>query len=487
MRAHIKDRKGRPKRWQVCWEDPDTHKERTKSYALKDEAEEFLDEIRNSIRSGSYVDLTNTTTVAEYARAWVAGQPHRRTTARRVEGLIRNTLEGTPLGNARLITAASRPSMVQAWVTGLGRPQAEGGRGLSARTLRVNHVAMLKTVFNAAVADRLIPASPFQRGRLALPVQERKEVVPLTVAQVRQLAEAAPPQARAMVLTQAALGLRAGELCGLRVQDVDWLAREPMVRIEEQIDLDFGGRAPLKTPGSRRTLPAPDSLIAILREHAARFPPLPDGTLFYGVRTGRSYRSGYHTIIMGSVRRAVAADPTFPSDTSSHSLRHHYAGELIRGGATPHEVAAMLGHTDVKLVWSTYGHLFPDSESRVRKIINSVWSERFGSETEGREGFLRGPAGGPNEDHESLTCDDGAQCGYGLNTWLPEIMRSAGLPARRGAGAVAGAQRGRCAGPARRGPGRGPDRQPALDSSTPTSGTCTPRRPAARRWARRAE
>jgi integrase len=50
----------------------------------------------------------------------------------------------------------------------------------------------------------------------------RERIVPLTVDQVRALADAMPPRNRAMVIAQAGLGLRLGELLALRVQDVDF-------------------------------------------------------------------------------------------------------------------------------------------------------------------------------------------------------------------------------------------------------------------------
>jgi integrase len=49
--------------------------------------------------------------------------------------------------------------------------------------------------------------------------------VPLSIEQVATLAGAMPERYRTMVLTQAALGLRIGELLALRVEDVDFLRR----------------------------------------------------------------------------------------------------------------------------------------------------------------------------------------------------------------------------------------------------------------------
>jgi integrase len=77
--------------------------------------------------------------------------------------------------------------------------------------------------------------------------------VPLSVEQVVALARAMPERYRAMVLTQAGLGLRIGELLALRVQDVDFLRRT--VRIEWQFTQGSKGeRSEPKTPRSRRTI-----------------------------------------------------------------------------------------------------------------------------------------------------------------------------------------------------------------------------------------
>ena len=51
---------------------------------------------------------------------------------------------------------------------------------------------------------------------------------------------------------------------------------------------------------------------------------------------------------------------------------------------------------------------------------------------------------------------------YGLNTWLPQIMKSAGYELGAALALLLVLNVGRGAGPARRGPGRRPDRQPAV-------------------------
>ena len=93
-------------------------------------------------------------------------------------------------------------------------------------------VGHMSAIYTAAVLDRLVAVSPVQRIKLPDATQER--IVPLTVDQVEALADAVEPRCRAMIVVQAGLGLRAGELLGLRVQDVNFLGRT--VRIEYQRD-----------------------------------------------------------------------------------------------------------------------------------------------------------------------------------------------------------------------------------------------------------
>lgn len=191
--------------------------------------------------------------------------------------------------------------------------------------------------------------------------------MPLTVEQVRALAAAIPARNRAMVLTQAGLGLRIGELLGLRVQDVDFLRR--VVRVETQLAPGSRVRSQPKTPRSRRAVPLPQVVADALAEHLASFPAGADGSVFT-TTTGGPYRHDYYgsMIFKAAVERAG-----LPLSTTSHALRHHYASVLLAGGESVVAVAERLGHENASLVLSTYGHLMPDSEDRTRRAVDEAW------------------------------------------------------------------------------------------------------------------
>ncbi|MGY1711430.1 tyrosine-type recombinase/integrase [Geodermatophilus sp. SYSU D00758] len=259
VESRLTRRAGREaKVYDVRFRDPDG-RQRRKTFGKKGDADRFAATVEADKLRGQYVDHSHRVTVAEYARTWAAVRPHRPSTARRVSSLIEQHIAGTRLGDRRL--SAVRPSEVQAWAS-------DRAQVLAPTTLR-NLVSLLRSIYASAVLDRLAASSPVVR--VALPRHERARVVPLTVAQVQELADAMPTRNRAMVVTQAGLGLRIGELLALRVEDIDFLRRT--ARVEFQIAPGAKLRSEPKTPRSRRTIPLPQVVADELAAHIAEFPP----------------------------------------------------------------------------------------------------------------------------------------------------------------------------------------------------------------------
>ncbi len=345
----------RPTGWLGRYYDADG-KERTKMHRTRTAAVRWEREQKVATERGGAVDHRNKETVTQACRRYAATRPHKPRTARRVAGMIDNHIAPTPLGDRRLTTV--RPSEVQAWAT--GRAQV-----LAPTTLR-NLVSFLRSVYASAVLDRLVASSPVVK--LALPSPSRERIVPLTVAEVRRLADAIPPRNRAMVITQAGLGLRIGELLALRLEDVDFLRRT--ARVEWQLDSTTRKRVDPKTPRSRRTIPLPAPVSDALAEHIKVFPPGADGSLFT-TRYGQPYRHDYYgaRIFVEAVARAG-----LPAGITTHDLRHHYASVLLAASESVVAVAERLGHENATLVLKVYGHLMPDSEARTRRAIEDAWS-----------------------------------------------------------------------------------------------------------------
>jgi integrase len=329
--------------------------------------------IRADLARGAHIDMTNKTTVAEYFRQWTGDRVLRPATLEIRETILRVHLEPVPLGSRPLVKV--KPSEIQAWA------RSRGGT-LGPRTLR-RHVSVLRSMFATAALDGLIARNPVQPlARLSLPRLDTPKLVPLTIEQVQAWADHAPAHVRAMILTQAGLGLRISELLAVRTGDVDFMRRE--VRIDEQLDAK-GHRAPLKTANSRRKVPLPSVTSLVISEHIRQFPPGPGGLIFTpvyaefrsdGRRNNAPHQRANRTWPQNVVRqpyRAAAVAAGLPAGTSSHSLRHHYASVLLDAGESVHAVAERLGDTP-QMVLDTYGHLMPEREDTTRKAVDAAWN-----------------------------------------------------------------------------------------------------------------
>ena len=208
-----------------------------------------------------------------------------------------------------------------------------------------------------------IPASPAQK--LSLPKLPDNNFVPLTVAQVQTLAKAAPPHASALVLVQAGLGPRLGELLALRAKEVSLTFR--VVRIQEQLTQNGKQRTDTKN-GVHRTVPISDLVVEVLRAHMADFPPTTEDELIFTVN-GIAWRQDQYDRVF---RRAVQ-DGGLPTGTTSHTLRHHFVSVLLHAGISVVEVAELIGDT-AEMVTKVYGHVMPNSEDRPRRPIDLAWS-----------------------------------------------------------------------------------------------------------------
>lgn len=359
--GHIRDRwkdparRGKGKRWQVKVQ-VDGRERDGGSFDNKEVAKRKLVELEASVHRGQWVDPNNPTTVAELVRARVEIKNYRARTTARVESMIRNHVEGTPLGKRRVVKV--KPSEVQAWVSDRAKLMAPG-------TLRIL-VSLVSGAFDAAVLDGIVGVTPFRK--ITLPEGAKEQLVALTVEQVDLLADSIGARYRAMVVVQSSLGLRIGELLALRVEDVDFLRRT--VRIEDQIDRVTRERVPPKTPWSKRTLPLlTDVAAAELSRHIAAYPPTPEGLIFHtrsGLPVGHDWYN--NKILVPAARKAG-----LPEGTTSHQLRHHFASVLLKAGVPVTDVAKYLGHKTPALVISTYGHWIPGGEEVARKVIEAAW------------------------------------------------------------------------------------------------------------------
>jgi site-specific recombinase XerD len=133
---------------------------------------------------------------------------------------------------------------------------------------------------------------------------------------------------RAVLLLLSRMGLRAGEVAGLGLDDIDWRRGEITVRGK-------GGR--------RDRLPLPAdigaAIVAYLRD--GRPAGALDRTVFISAQAPRQSLSylGITTIVAEAARRAG-----IPGRVHAHRLRHSAATAMLRGGGSLTEIGQALRH-----------------------------------------------------------------------------------------------------------------------------------------------
>ena len=133
----------------------------------------------------------------------------------------------------------------------------------------------------------------------------------------------------AILLLLARLGLRAGEVVALHLEDIDWRAGEIIVRGKGL----FHDRMPLPADVG-------EALASYLRRDR---PSCQTRRLFVCMKAPR--RGFAHSPTLTTiVRRALARAGLTPSFKGAHLLRHSLATSMLRSGATMGEIAEILRH-----------------------------------------------------------------------------------------------------------------------------------------------
>ena len=138
---------------------------------------------------------------------------------------------------------------------------------------------------------------------------------------------------RAILLLLARLGLRAGDIVRLRLDDIDW--KEATVRVCGKGRLET--RLPL-------TQEVGDAIVDYLRAGRPR-----TGTDVVFLRACAPYRAITPACVSTMVAQAIRkAGVTRPSRGAAHLLRHSVATGMLRHGASLQEIAAVLRHRSIE-------------------------------------------------------------------------------------------------------------------------------------------
>lgn len=198
--------------------------------------------------------------------------------------------------------------------------------------------------------------------------KSRKEPVVLTVSQHRKLLNYLKSRQNNLdigLFICLSLGLRIGEICGLKWEDIDLIRKSINIkRTVERIYVKDGGRmftkiinGTPKTKSACRELPICKDLLKSLAEMKDLYES--DTYVLSGKDIPlepRTYRNHLNkTLDMLGIPRI-----------RFHSLRHSFATRCIESGADCKTVSSLLGHADIRTTLNLYVH--PDLEQKKRCI-----------------------------------------------------------------------------------------------------------------------
>lgn len=315
-------------RWQASFVGPNGQRQYAPdTFRTKTDADRWLVAVEADISRGAWLDdQLGRETFGNYAAAYLRENPE--VGERWAETCRRNMrLHMTDLRDLPLIGIT--PPVVRSWYA--AALAGDGGKTSIAQSYR-----FLRAVMNAAKRDNAILMNPCQiPGAGGDRAKERGIATP---SEVQQLVDAITHRYRAAVLLAAWCGLRRGEICGLRTEDVDvvggvvWVRQSRVELLESPRKFD---KEP-KTDAGRRQVAVPPHLKPYLVEHMTKWA---GAERFFIGRDGAPMRGNAIYQAFVRARNRVGVDVSF------HDLRHTGQTLAASTGATLADLKKRLGHS----------------------------------------------------------------------------------------------------------------------------------------------
>lgn len=254
--------------------------------------------------------------------------------------------------------------------------------GCSLRTADYQRI-VLRIALNRAMKWEMVARNV--AALVDAPKVERREVKPLDVGAVKAfLAAVRDDRHEALFIVATALGLRKGEVLGLRWEDVDLDAATLTVRYQLQRIAGKIALVPPKTERSRRTVNLPAFVVDALTRHRDRqlwearnageywqgdggFPALGTSGLVFSTPLGTPLDSANVThAFHDALQRAELPRQRF------HDLRHGAASLMLAQGEDARTIMAVLGHSQISTTMDLYSHVMPSTMRDVASRMDTL-------------------------------------------------------------------------------------------------------------------
>jgi integrase len=193
-----------------------------------------------------------------------------------------------------------------------------------------------------------------------------------------------PAAVQTMVLLITLLGLRIGELIGLKWRDVDLARAELVIRrniYEGKVQLPKGQRSSRGRPGRPKSIPLGPLAIYLLERHRRGSPDSGPGSPMFPSMTGGHHRDGHNLLqrVLHPAARhwAVAwasahdGQPARPVRWRWHLMKHIYGTEAQRAAQAPADFQRLTRHETPAVTLEHYAHTIPEHLRAAQRVIES--------------------------------------------------------------------------------------------------------------------
>ena len=359
-------------------DDPETgrtRQRRKRGFATQTEAAAALDEARRAIEAGGFLFDVEHMSFIEYLDVWLDGLPQTDMKPRTVSDYRNETRRYIKphLGDVKLTKLT--PLHLERLYRTLMAEGGQNGRPLSPKTVLRVHRVIRKAIGDAerkGILQRNV-ARLADKPSIAQLDTERPAWTPDELRMF--LAAAEGDELFALYRLAALTGMRRGELCGLRWEDVD--LSEQSVRVRKALAM-INGTPSVATPKSRRSrrvIDIDERTTQILQEHRER-------QLEAAEFVGAGWQeTGYvFTTVIGTHQHPDNVSKRFVALVRSvdvkyltlHGLRHTHATHLLAMGKNPRMVSERLGHADVAFTLQVYGHVLPGHQREAAEAAAGI-------------------------------------------------------------------------------------------------------------------
>ena len=372
-------------RWVAEVQLPNDHlgrrRRRKRIAKTKKQAEQLRRGLLADIEAGR-IDIDDSITVTDWCETWLAGAARLTCKERTVAGykyaLDRWVLPHVGRYQLRHLHVGHIETMQTSLMDA----------GLSASTVRVAR-RVLSSALSHAVTSRHIAHNPVKDSRPPrYPDGQRPMLKPFTEEQTRHLLAVSkdhPDTAvAAFVMIGLMLGMRRGEILGLRLEDIDW--EEGHLSINQALNQNYLptadggwitelGTSTPKTRHSRRDLPMPPSVRSVLLRLQA-------------TRGAQRQMAGDDWKETGLLFCSKNGKPMWPSSLtkryqrllgdaglpqlSIHALRHTFSTICLLNEIPVEQVQTALGHSSIRTTKDMYANYIPQLATKAISALSEV-------------------------------------------------------------------------------------------------------------------